>query len=103
MNRNGTYAPETNIMFQIINHKTGCRTPAAKATLGDLRDFVQDKLDNGFDVKATDEAHDYFKDFILIVSDDIEGSMLVSDFPLFHIENFVKATDFIRHNEVQHG
>lgn len=89
--------PETTIHFQIVSHKNGTRTPVMKSTIAGVRNFVQDRLDNGFDTEPMDneEPYDYFKDMVLILADDSEGETLFSDFPLFRVENFVDATQFV--------
>lgn len=87
----------TNIMFQILNHKNGTRTPPVTTTIGELRDFLEERERNGFDTTdQEDQEHDYFEDFVLLICDDSEdGRMLVSDFPIFRLKNFLAATEFV--------
>ncbi|MEM2002960.1 MAG: hypothetical protein QXT77_09970 [Candidatus Methanomethylicaceae archaeon] len=88
---------ETNVHFQVLSYKNGTRTPVMKTTIGELRNFVQERLDNGFNTEPMDneEPYDYFKDYVLILADDSEGEVLFSDFPAFRIEHFIDATNFI--------
>lgn len=91
----------TRIMFQIINHEDGTRTPPMKTTMGRLRGWLHDRYAEGFPTTdEEDRRHDYFEDFVLIVCDDSESedTMLVSDFPLFRVKNALEATDFIEKN-----
>lgn len=89
--------PDTNVMFQVVNHSIGTRTPAVKVPFGDLVDEFEKMASE----LADDEQHNYLEDLILLVSDDKEGAMLISDFPLMKIKNFIPVGRKIINNAMQ--
>lgn len=67
---------KTEIIFQVVNHQDGTRTPPGKGPIGEVISKIEESLDDG------SGDHDYGSDLLLVVATDLDGGMATSDIPL---------------------